>query len=151
MSDLKTTVRKWKENHQKIVFTNGCFDLVHRGHVEVLAKISDLGDKLVVGLNSDFSIQKIKGKQRPIVDEHSRSLLLASIQFIDAIVIFDDSTPLNLIDELNPDILAKGGDYNIQDIVGHDIVVRNGGKVTTIPLVKGFSSTDIINHIRRVL
>ena len=111
LKELMLQCQNWKDNNNKIVFTNGCFDLVHKGHVEVLAKTSDLGDKLIIGLNSDKSISNIKGPSRPIIEENSRKLLLASFSFIDAIILFDEETPYNLINTLKPDVLAKGGDY----------------------------------------
>ena len=138
-----------KNYGEEIVFTNGCFDIIHRGHVEVLARAADLGDKLIVGLNSDVSIQKLKGKDRPIIQENSRAILLAALDFIDAIVLFSEETPLDLITTLKPDILAKGGDYKIDTIVGHEIVKENGGEVILIPFVDGFSSTNIINKIKK--
>jgi|TARA_B100000809_G_scaffold120007_1_gene118293 rfaE bifunctional protein nucleotidyltransferase chain/domain len=148
LEELKARIESWKANGEKIVFTNGCFDILHRGHVEVLAKTADLGDKLIIGLNSDSSIKKLKKENRPIVDEKSRALLLAAFSFVDAIVLFSEQTPINLIAEIKPDILAKGGDYEIQEIVGHNIVQGNGGEVITIPLTEGFSSTNIIDKIQ---
>ena len=148
LEELKARIESWKANGKKIVFTNGCFDILHRGHVEVLAKTADLGDKLIIGLNSDSSIKKLKKENRPIVDEESRALLLAAFSFVDAIVLFSEQTPINLIAEIKPDILAKGGDYEIQEIVGHNIVQGNGGEVITIPLTEGFSSTNIIDKIQ---
>ncbi len=148
--DLEKMIDNWKQNSNKIVFTNGCFDIVHRGHIDVLSKIADLGDKIIVGINSDKSINKIKGEKRPIIDQVSRSLLLASIGFIDAVIIFDNDTPLELIESINPDILAKGGDYKVEEIVGHNTVIKNGGRVITIPLVKGFSTTNIVNYINEI-
>ena len=148
LDDLKNKVVSWKKNGQKIVFTNGCFDIMHKGHIEILSKSSDLGDKLIVGLNSDSSVQNLKGNSRPIIDENSRSISLAALSFVDAIVLFSEDTPINLISTLNPDILAKGGDYEIRTIVGHEIVQKNGGEVILIPFVDGFSSTNIINKIK---
>ena len=148
LEELKARIESWKANGEKIVFTNGCFDILHRGHVEVLAKTADLGDKLIIGLNSDSSIKKLKKENRPIVDEKSRALLLAAFSFVDAIVLFSEQTSINLIAEIKPDILAKGGDYEIQEIVGHNIVQGNGGEVITIPLTEGFSSTNIIDKIQ---
>ena len=138
----------WKKKGLKVVFTNGCFDLVHKGHIEILSKSSDLGNKLIVGLNSDISIKKIKGKDRPIIDEKSRAFLLASISFIDAVVLFNEDTPLNLISSIRPDVLVKGGDYNISEIVGQNIVKKNDGEIVLIPFVDGFSSTRIIDKIK---
>ena len=147
-NNLITQVTTWRKSGEKIVFTNGCFDIIHRGHIEVLARSADLGNKLIVGLNSDSSIQKLKGKGRPIIDEHSRAILLAGLDFIDAIILFSEETPLNLITTLKPDILAKGGDYKINTIVGHEIVQKNGGEVILVPFVDGFSSTNLINKIK---
>ena len=145
---LKLRVENWKSSSEKIVFTNGCFDILHRGHIDVLAKTADLGDKLIIGLNSDSSIRKLKEDNRPIVDEKSRALLLAAFSFVDAIVLFSEQTPFNLITDIKPDILAKGGDYKITEIVGHEVVQQNGGEVITIPLIEGFSSTNIIDKIQ---
>ena len=147
-NNLITQVTTWRKSGKKIVFTNGCFDIIHRGHIEVLARSADLGNKLIVGLNSDSSIQKLKGKGRPIIDEHSRAILLAGLDFIDAIILFSEETPLNLITSLKPDILAKGGDYKINTIVGHEIIQKNGGEVILVPFVDGFSSTNLINKIK---
>ena len=145
---LKLRVENWKSSSEKIVFTNGCFDILHRGHIDVLAKTADLGDKLIIGLNSDSSIRKLKEDNRPIVDEKSRALLLAAFSFVDAIVLFSEQTPINLITDIRPDILAKGGDYKIEEIVGYEVVQQNGGEVITIPLTEGFSSTNIIDKIQ---
>ena len=139
----------WRNNGEKIVFTNGCFDLVHRGHVEVLANTADLGDKLIIGLNSDSSIKNLKGKNRPIIDENSRAILLASLQFIDAIVFFSEDTPYHLIETILPDILAKGGDYKVEEITGHEVVLQNGGEVILVPFIDGFSTTNIVNKIKQ--
>ena len=148
LANLTLKVDEWKKSGQKIVSTNGCFDLIHRGHVEVLSKTADLGEKLIVGLNSDISIKKLKGKSRPIIDENSRALLLAALTFVDAVIFFSEENPLNLITNLKPDILAKGGDYEINTIVGHEIVRKNGGDVVLVPFVDGFSSTNIIDKIQ---
>jgi len=149
LSDLEKLSDKWKEEGEKIVFTNGCFDLVHRGHLEVLANSADLGDKLIIGLNSDSSIKDLKGGNRPIIDEISRSILLASLQFVDAIVFFSEETPQKLIETLVPDILAKGGDYKVKEIVGHEVVLENGGEVILVPFIDGFSSTNIVEKIKQ--
>ena len=119
LPELVEQSKIWKSNGEKIVFTNGCFDLVHRGHIDVLANTADLGDRLIIGLNSDSSIQHLKGENRPIIDENSRAILLASLQFTDAIVLFSEDTPQKLIETIVPDILAKGGDYKVEEIVGH--------------------------------
>ena len=149
LSDLKIQTDTWKEKGDKIVFTNGCFDLVHRGHIEVLANTSDLGDKLIIGLNSDISIQELKGEKRPIMDENSRAILLASLQFVDAIVLFSEETPEKLIETIIPNILAKGGDYKVTEIAGHKVVLENGGEVILIPFIDGFSTTNIVNKIKK--
>jgi len=149
LESLKTQVENWKATGEKVVFTNGCFDILHQGHIEVLARTADLGTKLVVGLNSDSSIQKLKGENRPIIQEQSRAILLASFSFVDAVVLFSEETPINLINTLLPDVLAKGGDYEIETIVGYEIVQKNGGQVILVPFVDGFSSTTIIEKIRK--
>ena len=149
LSDLKIQSDKWKGNGKKIVFTNGCFDLVHRGHLEVLANTADLGDKLIIGLNSDSSIKELKGENRPIMDEISRAILLASLQFVDAIVFFSEETPHKLIKTLVPDVLAKGGDYKVTEIAGHEVVLDNGGEVILVPFIDGFSSTNIVEKIKK--
>ena len=148
LDDLKNQVNAWKQAGEEVVFTNGCFDIIHRGHIEVLAQTADLGDRLIIGLNSDSSIQKLKGEDCPIIEEQSRAILLASLEFVDAVVIFSEDTPLKLISALLPDVLAKGGDYEIETIVGHEIVQQNGGKVKLVPFVDGFSSTTIIEKIK---
>ena len=147
---LTTKVDQWKKNGNKIVFTNGCFDIIHRGHIELLASTADLGDKLIVGLNSDISIQKLKGKDRPIVDEESRAILLSALSFVDAIVLFSEDTPLKIISTLLPNVLAKGGDYEIETIIGNEIVQKNGGKVKLVSFLNGFSSTNIIEKIKNL-
>ena len=147
--DLKVQSDKWKENGKKIVFTNGCFDLVHRGHIEVLANTADLGDKLIIGLNSDSSIKDLKGENRPIMDETSRAIFLASLQFVDAVVFFSEETPYKLIETLVPDILAKGGDYKLTEISGNEVVLENGGEVILVPFIDGFSSTNIVEKIKQ--
>lgn len=132
---------------RKIVFTNGCFDLLHLGHVDYLAKARDLADVLVVGVNTDNSVRNLKGNDRPIQDETSRCLILASLVFVDYVVLFDEPTPYNLIKLVQPDVLVKGSDYKKEDIVGYDIVSCKGGKVETIDFIEGYSTTRIINKI----
>lgn len=149
LDNLKVQVENWKATGEKIVFTNGCFDIVHQGHIELLARTADLGTRLIVGLNSDSSIQELKNENRPIINEQSRAILLASFSFVDAVVLFSEQTPINLISNLLPDVLSKGGDYEIETIVGHEIVQRNGGRTIIIPFVDGFSSTTIIEKIRQ--
>ena len=147
LEEAISKLERWKKNLDTIVFTNGCFDLVHAGHITMLANASDLGDRMIVGLNSDRSITKLKGKERPVLDEASRSLLLSSFKFIDLIILFDDLTPKKLIDNLCPDILVKGGDYNKEKIVGYKKMEEIGGDVITIPLLDGFSTTNILHRI----
>lgn len=144
---LTKTLAYWHFSEEKVVFTNGCFDLLHSGHLQYLAQARNLGTKLIIGLNSDASTQRLKGKHRPINDENSRSLMLASLIFIDAVVLFGEDTPFNLIQRIQPDILVKGGDYAIENIVGADIVKAKGGIVTTIPFLEGFSTTNIEQKI----
>lgn len=144
---LQHKLEQWREQGEKIVFTNGCFDLLHLGHVDYLEKARQLGDKLVLGLNTDASISRIKGPDRPLQDEMSRARVMASLLFVDAVVLFDNDTPLELIKAVQPDILVKGDDYSIENIVGQDIVMANGGEVKTVPLVKGYSTTNIVKKI----
>ncbi|HRH34391.1 MAG TPA: D-glycero-beta-D-manno-heptose 1-phosphate adenylyltransferase [Catalimonadaceae bacterium] len=138
-----------KMSGKKVVFTNGCFDLVHLGHIDYLEKARNLGQALVLGLNTDASVSRIKGPNRPIADEHSRSRLMASLVFVDLVVLFDEPTPLELIQALNPDILTKGDDYSLETIVGADFVLANGGSVQTVPLVAGYSTSRFIEKIIR--
>jgi rfaE bifunctional protein nucleotidyltransferase chain/domain len=140
-------IAQWQCNGEKIVFTNGCFDIVHRGHVEYMAIAAGLGQRLVIGLNTDASVKRLKGDLRPLVDEQSRAVLLAAFEFIDLIVFFDEDTPYDLIKALQPDILVKGSDYKPESIVGYDIVTGRGGKVETIDFVEGFSTTRLIEKI----
>ncbi len=149
LEELKVQINSWRDSGDKIVFTNGCFDLLHRGHVEMLANTADLAERLIIGLNSDESIKTLKGESRPIENEESRAILLASLSFVDAVILFSEETPLNLIHSLIPDILAKGGDYEIETIVGHKIIQNNGGEVIVVPFIDGYSSTKIINKIKK--
>ena len=149
LSSLKTQVEEWKSEGKKVVFTNGVFDLVHIGHLTYLSKAAELGDKLIIGLNSDSSVKRIKGESRPINDQNSRAALLASFFFVDAVVLFEEDTPLNLISTLLPDVLIKGADYSIENIVGAKEVIANGGEVKTITFVDGYSSTSIIQKIQQ--
>ncbi len=146
---IKAQVNDWKNNHQKLVFTNGCFDLLHQGHLSYLSEASQLGSKLIIGVNTDASVSKLKGKNRPVNDELSRQMMLAALFFVDAVVLFDEDTPLNLITLLMPDVLVKGGDYQINDIVGAKEVMQNGGIVKVISFLPGFSSSKIIEKIKR--
>ncbi len=139
---------EWKKGGEKVVFTNGCFDIIHLGHVDYLEKARELGTKLIIGLNTDASIRRIKGPQRPVQDERSRSRILASFAFTDAVILFDEDTPYNLIKALKPDILVKGNDYAPQNIIGADIVNGYGGDVITIELITGYSTSEIIKKIK---
>lgn len=137
-----------KQRGQKIVFTNGCFDVLHFGHVYYLLEAKKLGDVLVVGLNSDSSVRRLKGESRPINGERERAFVLAALSCVDYVVLFEEDTPKELIEVVRPDVLVKGGDYKIENIVGADTVLQNGGTVTTIPFVEGFSSTRIIEQLK---
>ena len=148
LQPAKEQVSKWKSENQKIVFTNGCFDLLHLGHVDYLEKAHSLGDKLVLGLNSDDSVSRFKGPDRPIQDQNSRARVLAALQFVDLVIFFNEDTPLNLIWEIQPDILVKGSDYLAENIVGADVVKRNGGVVKTIDFVSGYSTSKIVEKIK---
>jgi len=134
---------------KKVVFSNGCFDILHRGHIEYLAKASSLGDCMIIGLNTDASVKRLKGQSRPLQDEVSRSMVMAALHFVNYVVLFDEDTPYELIKFVKPDILVKGSDYNEDDIVGADIVKHNGGKVITIDLVDGYSTTSIIEKSKK--
>lgn len=146
--DLQSLLTYWRLKDYKIVFTNGCFDLLHKGHVEYLAKAADHGDILVVGMNSDDSVKRIKGDSRPIQDESSRTMTLASLKMVTLVVVFDEDTPYNLIKEVKPDVLIKGADYNEDDIVGSDIVKEKGGQIVTVDLTEGYSTSNIIEKIK---
>jgi rfaE bifunctional protein nucleotidyltransferase chain/domain len=139
----------WKEEGKRIVFTNGCFDLLHRGHIEYLARAASKADKLVIGLNSDASVSRLKGEDRPVTDELSRALILASFGFVDAVFIFDEDTPLNLIIMVKPDFLIKGNDYSVKEIAGSEFVMSYGGRVETVDLVPGYSTSSLIGKIKR--
>lgn len=140
--------RQWEIEEKIVVFTNGCFDILHRGHAEYLQRAKTLGDVLVVGINSDDSVRRLKGAPRPLVPQEDRAYLLASLAAVDYVSIFDEDTPLELIQTLQPDILVKGGDYRIEDIVGREVVENRGGRVLTIPLVPNRSTTDLFEKIR---
>lgn len=145
--DLNNLILKWREENQKIVFTNGCFDLLHLGHVDYLAKAKDLGDRLIIGVNTDSSVKRLKGENRPLQDENSRLHILAALHSVDAVVLFDEATPYELIKKIQPDILVKGADYKIENIVGYDIVTSRGGSVQTIEFIEGYSTTKIEQRI----
>lgn len=148
LDQLVAKRKQWKAEGQTVVFTNGVFDLMHVGHLSYLAAAADLGNKLIIGLNSDASTKRLKGPTRPVNSEYSRSVMLAAIFFIDAVVLFEEDTPIIPITTLLPDILVKGGDYTIDQIVGAPEVLANGGQVKVIDFVDGYSSTGIINRIK---
>lgn len=139
---------QWRQSGNTIVFTNGCFDLVHRGHIDSLAKAAEWGDRLIVGLNSDVSVRLLKGENRPLVDQQSRAVLLASMLMVDAVVMFDEETPYQMIQQILPDVLVKGSEYEIEEIAGYDIVLASGGKVIRVELTEGFSTSEIIQKIK---
>ncbi len=145
---FKPVLQSWKENNEKIVFTNGCFDIIHHGHVDSLLKSAELGTKLIVGLNNDSSVAVIKGEKRPIFSEEARAIILAAFSFVDAVIIFKHETPAKLIAKILPDVLAKGEEYEIHEIAGHKIVLQSGGTVKTLKLVSDMSTSDIINRIK---
>ena len=143
---------KWldecRKNGKKIVFTNGCFDILHRGHVEYLSKAAAFGDVMIVGLNTDASVRRLKGSSRPVNDEYARAFVLAGLECVTAVVLFDEDTPYNLIKKVQPDFLVKGSDYKPENIVGYDIVTAKGGKVVTVDLVEGYSTTGTIQKMQ---
>lgn len=148
IDQLRNTLNVWRLLDKRVVFTNGCFDLLHLGHIDYLSKAADLGDKLVIGLNSDASTSSLKGPGRPITDEKSRSTLLAALSFVDAVILFDEPTPFELIKWVQPDVLVKGADYTIDQIVGADLVLKSGGEVKSIEFLPGYSTSLIEKKIR---
>ena len=148
IDDLKRRLLQWRLLGKKIAFTNGCFDILHAGHIASLNEAASYADYLVVGLNADVSVKKLKGEGRPVNDEQSRALLLASLAMVDAVVIFSEDTPLELIKTILPDFLVKGGDYKVEDIAGSKEVLEAGGKVIINPIVQGFSTTSIVNKLQ---
>ena len=143
-------VRNWQGQGNKVVFSNGCFDILHAGHVDLLARAKALGQRLVLGLNSDASVRALnKSPERPINNQAQRAYVLAHLQSIDAVVIFDEETPLKLIETLTPDILVKGGDWPVETIVGHEHVLKAGGKVFSLPLLANFSTTSIVHKLQK--
>ena len=142
------TVGRWKAEGLRVVFTNGCFDILHYGHIHYLAQARDLGDRLVIGMNSGDSVRRLKGPGRPINDEATRLHLLAALSMVDAVVVFDEDTPYELIGLIVPDVLVKGGDWAPESIVGSDIVLGHGGTVKSLPFVEGYSTTRIEQKIK---
>lgn len=147
IEQLTQTLNQWRAAGEKIVFTNGCFDLLHFGHLHYLADARDLGDRLVVGLNSAASVRRLKGPTRPINDELTRTHLLAALQVVDAVVVFEEDTPMQLIECVQPDVLVKGGDWKPDQIVGSGLVLSRGGQVLSLPFVAGYSTTNIEQKI----
>lgn len=144
---LFSTLNQWRFKNEKVVFTNGCFDIVHKGHIEYLAKAASLGTKLVIGLNTDASVKRLKGESRPINNQEARATLLSALIFVDKVVFFDEDTPYELIKYIQPDILVKGSDYKAEEIVGYDIVKNKEGEIITVDLTAGYSTTSILNKI----
>ena len=143
------SIQRWKAQNEKIVFTNGCFDLLHYGHMHYLAAAKALGDILIVGLNSSDSVKRLKGNHRPINDDQTRQSILAALFFVDAVIEFKEDTPYLLIKEIQPDILVKGGDWKVADIVGSDVVLDKGGVVKSLPFIEGYSTTLIEERIKK--
>ncbi len=150
LQQLQQRVAQWRIRGKKIAFTNGCFDILHEGHIYSLSEAAREADYLVVAVNSDESIRRLKGPERPLNNEHSRSLLLASLLIVDAVVVFEQDTPLEVITTLLPDVLVKGGDYTVEQIAGAKEVLANGGQVKINPIVEGFSTTGLIQKIRKL-
>jgi rfaE bifunctional protein nucleotidyltransferase chain/domain len=148
VTEAKERISNWQRLGQTIVFTNGCFDILHPGHIDYLFRAATLGNYLVIGLNADASVQRLKGAHRPIQDEKSRAIILAALTCTDLIVLFAEDTPYNLIKALQPDILVKGGDYKVEEIVGYDIVIKNGGRVITLDFLEGYSTSAIERKIK---
>ncbi|MCP4163995.1 MAG: bifunctional D-glycero-beta-D-manno-heptose-7-phosphate kinase/D-glycero-beta-D-manno-heptose 1-phosphate adenylyltransferase HldE [Deltaproteobacteria bacterium] len=148
LENAKILIKSWKTCGQKVVFTNGCFDLLHPGHVDLLHKSRALGDRLIIGLNSDDSVRRLKGSERPILSEQDRGSILSALGCVDLVVVFGEDTPLNLIENLQPDILIKGADYKMNEVVGREIVESYGGKVALVPLLKGHSTTGIAEKVK---
>jgi D-beta-D-heptose 7-phosphate kinase/D-beta-D-heptose 1-phosphate adenosyltransferase len=147
-NELNHQVQRWRLQDKKIVFTNGVFDILHEGHIASLSEAASYGHVLIVAVNSDASVKRLKGESRPINNENSRALLLASLLMTDAIILFEEDTPLNLITPLLPDVLVKGGDYTMEQIVGAKEVMANGGEVKIVPILEGFSTTGIIQKMK---
>lgn len=146
--ELVRKANGWRMSGRKIVFTNGCFDILHHGHLDYLAKAADQGNILIIGVNTDASVRALKGAERPLTNEGDRLFQLASLMVVDAVCLFDEETPQSLIEAVQPDVLVKGGDYTIDRIVGADFVQQHGGRVEIIPFVAGYSTTGIIEKIR---
>ena len=148
LNEIKHQLNRWRLLNKKIVFTNGVFDILHEGHIASLSEAALYGHVLIVGINSDASVKRLKGESRPVNNEGSRTLLMASLVMVDAVILFEEDTPLNLITEILPDVLVKGGDYTIEQIVGATEVITNGGEVKIVPILEGFSTTGIIEKMK---
>ena len=145
---ISSQIENWKEDGEKIVFTNGCFDLIHIGHVSYLQEAKALGDRLVIGINSDKSVSQLKGSSRPIKDETNRMAIIASLESVDMVILFEEETPIKLINMIEPDVLVKGGDWDISQIVGAEDVISKGGMVKSLNFIDGYSSTKLIDKIK---
>ena len=148
--ELARLCNRWRATGEQIVFTNGCFDILHHGHLDLIAKAADYGNRLIVALNTDASVKKLKGPERPVNHENDRAFQIASLMLADAVVLFDEDTPKELIEFIKPDVLVKGGDYTIDKIVGADTVIANGGKVEIVPFVQGYSTSSLIANIKKL-
>lgn len=146
---LQAQLKRWRLQSKKIVFTNGVFDILHEGHIASLSEAASYGNVLIVGINADASVKRLKGDSRPVNNEHSRALLMASLLLTDGVIIFEEDTPLNLITSIMPDVLVKGGDYTLEQIVGAKEVMANGGEVKIVPILEGFSTTGIIERMKK--
>ena len=150
LTELNQQLKRWRLHNKKIVFTNGVFDILHEGHIASLGEAALYGHILIVAINADASVKRIKGDSRPVYNEGSRTLLMASLVMVDAVILFEDDTPLNLIATILPDVLVKGGDYTIDEIVGAKEVIANGGEVKIVPLLEGFSTSGIIEKLKGI-
>lgn len=148
--EAKAQIDAWKDAGFEVVFTNGCFDILHLGHIDYLEKARSLGDRLVVAVNTDASVRKLKGAKRPVNEENARARIIAALDFVDAVVLFAEDTPQQVIEHFLPDVLVKGNDYSISNIIGADVVIENGGEVKTIDLVDGYSTTNIVEKIKNI-
>ncbi len=149
-SQLDRQLKIWALLDKKIVFTNGVYDILHPGHIALLSQAAAFADILIVGINSDASVKRLKGENRPVNNQHSRALLLASLLMVDAVIIFEEDTPLEVIKQIMPDVLVKGGDYTMETIVGSKEIMGNGGEVKIVPIQQGFSTTLIIEKITNI-
>ena len=147
--ELQQQLKRWRLQNKKIVFTNGVFDILHKGHIQILSEAATYADILIVGVNADSSVKRLKGESRPINAEASRALILAALLMVDAVIIFEEDTPLELIQFIKPNVLVKGGDYTLETIIGAKEVITNGGEVKIIPLEEGFSTTGIIEKMKK--